>query len=130
MNKDIIFILSFVGIFFVVFITHMFFITIPAINKITGKKKNKNNKKVKPVMEIEYLCSKFKLDKRKLNYNEFKVMIPLLNSIIITLVTLIIDLIKLPMILKFLIGFVLLIGLIYALYEIYGRHLLKKEREN
>ena len=130
MSKELLFALSFIGIFLVVFITHMFFITIPAINKLTGEKKSKKGKKPKSIMEIDYLCSKFKLDKKKLNYNELKVMIPLLNSIIITLVTLIIDLIKLPMIIKLVIGFVLLVGLIYALYEIYGRHLLKKEREN
>ncbi len=57
-------------------------------------------------------------------------MIPLIDSFIITLVTMIIDLLKILFIFKMIIGFVLLLGLIYAIYEIYGRHLLKKEKEN
>lgn len=129
MSRNLAFVLSFTGIFVVMFLVYMIFFTIPAINKITGKKKPKNGKKVKSIMEVEYLCAKFKLDKSKLNYNELKIMLPLLNSLIITLVTLIIELIKVPMILRFLIGFILLIGLIYSVYEIYGRHLLKKERK-
>ena len=57
-------------------------------------------------------------------------MFPLINSFIITLVTLILELINIPYIFKLIIGFVLLFGLIYALYEIYGKHLKKKEKED
>ena len=127
MNKY--FALSFLAIFIIVYLGDLFFVIRPAILQMTEKKKPKKNKKVKQLVEIEYLCNKFKLNRTKLNYKEFTYMFPLINSFIITLVTLILDLIKIPYIFRLLIGFVLLFGLIYALYEIYGRHLKKKEKE-
>ena len=121
---------SFVLIFVFVFVGDLFFIIRPGILKIVGKKKSKKKKKNKPIMEIEYLSSKFKLNKSKLNYKELMVMIPLINSFIITIVTLILDIIKIPYIFKLIIGFALLLGLIYAIYEIYGRHLKNKEKDD
>ena len=122
---------TFLGIFIIVFLGHLFLITRPAILRMTGKKKDKKSKKKKdkPLGEIEYLCNKFKLDRNKLNYRELLFMIPLIDSLIITFVTMVIDLVPLPFIFKLMIGFILLMGLIYALYEIYGKHLLKKEKE-
>ena len=124
--------ISFGIVFIVIFLVHLLFITRPAILKITNKKETKKGrrpKRIKTLGQIDYLCKKFKLDKDKLNYKELMIMIPLIDSFIITLVTLIIDLIPLPFIINLVIGFVLLTGLIYSMYEIYGKHLLKKEKE-
>ena len=123
------FFLAFGLIFIIVYLADLLFVIRPAILQIIGKKKIKKNKKAKQLIEIEYLCNKFKLNKNKLNYKEFIFMFPLINSFIITLVTMILELIKIPYIFRLIIGFVLLTGLIYALYEIYGRHLKKKEKE-
>jgi hypothetical protein len=125
------YLLSFLVIFLIVFLGDLLFVVRPAILKITGKKKSKKTKKKeKPLMEIEYLCNKFKLNRNKLNYNEFMFTFPLINSFIITIVTLILELIRIPFIFRLLIGFVLLLGLIYAIYEIYGNRLKRKEKEN
>ena len=124
------YLLSFLIIFILVFLGDLFLVIRPAILQITGKKKSKKKKKKeKQLVEIEYLCNKFKIHRSKLNYKELMFMFPLINSFIITLVTLILELIKIPYIFRLIIGFVLLTGLIYALYEIYGRHLKSKEKE-
>ena len=122
-------ILAFLLIFLLVYIGDLLFIIRPGILKITGKKKSKK-KKEKSLIEVEYLCNKFKLNKSNLNYKELMFMFPLINSFIITIVTMILELIKIPYIFRLIIGFFLLMRLIYSLYEIYGRHLKKKEKEN
>lgn len=132
MNNTTYYVLSFLVIYLVVFILHYFFLTKPAVDEILGKKKkSKKGKKKEPrkIGEVEYLVYKFKLDRNSLNYNSLKIMLPLLNSFIITFVTFVIELIPLGTIFKLLIGFALLTALIYAIYEIYGRHLLNVERK-
>ena len=117
------YLLSFLVIFLIVFLGDLLFVVRPAILKITGNKKSKKTKKKeKPLMEIEYLCNKFKLNRNKLNYNEFMFTFPLINSFIITIVTLILELIRIPFIFRLLIGFVLLLGLIYAIYETFAKY--------
>ena len=128
MDKN--YLLSILIIFVLVYLGDLIFVIRPGILQITGKKKSKKKKKEKPLMEIEYLCNKFKLNRNKLNYKEFMFVFPLINSFIITIVTLILELIKIPFIFRLAIGFVLLLGLIYAIYEIYGNRLKKKEKEN
>ena len=83
-------------------------------------------KKQKKIGEIQYLTSKFKLDSNKINYKRVSLVIALLNSFIISTVTLVISLVNTNMTLQLVIGFVLLFALIYSVYEIYGRILIKK----
>ena len=78
------------------------------------------------MMEIVYLTSKFNLDKNKIHYKPVLLWCALINGFIISLVSTIIVNIKLHMMWQLLIGFVLLFALIYAIYEIYGRHLVRK----
>ena len=77
-------------------------------------------------MELNYLISKFKLDKNKILYKPVCLYCSLFNGFIISLTVTIISNIKLKMMWQLLIGFVLLFGLIYSVYELYGRHLVKK----
>lgn len=77
-------------------------------------------------MEINYLIFKFNLDPNKILYKPVCLYCALINGFIISGVVTIISNIKLKMMWQFLIGFVLLFGLIYAIYEIYGRILVKK----
>ena len=108
------YVLIFVIVFLITFIMDLFKIK---------KKKTKN------IGELQYLINKFNLSPTKLRYKRVCFVISLLNSIIITAVTYVISMIKVPMALQFLIGFILLFALIYSLYEIYGRILVKKGYE-
>lgn len=113
------------------FIILMFVIYI--IDYLINKRKLrliKENKKKKTIGEIDYLANKFQLDKKKLNENQVIVWISLINSFIISLVSSIIFLLPFKMFINMFIAFILLLGLIYSLYEIYGRYLQKKEIKN
>ncbi|MBR5662997.1 MAG: hypothetical protein IKX00_05100 [Bacilli bacterium] len=91
-------------------------------------KRKIKNKKIKndQIMEFGYLIYKFKLDKNKVLYKPMGLYCALINGFIISGVVTIISNIKLKMIWQLLIGFVLLFGFIYSVYEIYGRILVKK----
>lgn len=91
-------------------------------------KRKLKSKKVKndEIMEINYLISKFKLDKNKVLYKPMCLYCSLINGFIISFTVTVISNIKLKMIWQLLIGFVIVFGLIYAIYEIYGRILVKK----
>ena len=77
-------------------------------------------------MEIEYLVHKFKLDKKLLPMKKLLLEIAFINALIISFVAVIIMLIDINIILQLIIGFILLMALIYSLYEILGNHLVKK----
>jgi purine-cytosine permease-like protein len=115
----------FVILFIIIFIGDYFFIKRRYLKRINGKSKKKN-KKNNELTEIAYLVGKFKLDKSKLNYNKLLIEISLINAFIISFVCVVVMLIRINVILQLLIGFVLLMGLIYALYELFGRYLVKK----
>ena len=95
-------------------------------------KRKLKSKKVKneDIMEINYLISKFKLDKNKVLYKPLCLYCSLINGFIISGVVTVISNIKVKMMWQLLIGFIMLFGLIYAVYEIYGRHLVKKGWKN
>ena len=110
--------LFFLFLLLIVFFTDYFFIM---RKKLKGKKKKKED-----IMEINYLVMKFKLDKSKILYKPVAMWCALINAFIISFVSTVISNIKLHMAWQLLIGFVLLFGLIYSTYEIYGRHLVRK----
>ena len=91
----------------------------------TPKKTNKKND-VKEFSEVIYLVGKFKLDKKKIDYKSVILWTALINSFIIAFVSTVISAIPAHVVWQLLVGFVLIFGLIYALYEIYGRILVKK----
>ncbi len=111
--------------FIVIFLIDYFVILVPKCHYLQGKKK-KTKKKEVTIMELQYLQNKFKLDLFKVDLDYVIKWFAFLNSFIIALTSTIIMLIPLNMIFQLLIGFVLLIALIYALYELFGRHLVKK----
>ena len=132
------FYLGFFGVLYVlVFLVDYFLINIRKYNilfkkkdskKAKNKKKNKKkiNKKDIQFGEINYLIGKFKLDKKKINYKTAILWISIINAFIISFVSTVISAIPAHIIWQLLVGFVLIFGLIYALYEIYGRILVKK----
>jgi uncharacterized membrane protein YfcA len=83
-------------------------------------------KKYDNIGEMTYLINKFKLDKNKINYKKEIIYITLINSFIISSVGVFVTCLDIAIVLQLLIGFCMLFALIYALYEIYGRHLQKK----
>ncbi len=105
------------------------FIIIFVFNYITNKIKVKRNK-IDTIGEMNYLIAKFKLNKNKINYSKEIINISIINSFIISSVGVFVTCLKIMRILQLLLGFILLFALIYALYEIYGRHLLKKTRRD
>lgn len=77
-------------------------------------------------MEIEYLVKRFNLDMRKTKYNTLKWSTTLLNPLIIA--TTFVAVISIDsLLLSLLLGFIIMVSLIYAIYEILGRTLKKKE---
>ncbi len=103
------------------------FIIIFIFNYLMNYRKVKKNK-LQNIGEMNYLIAKFKLDKNKINYKREILYISFLNSFIISSVGTFVTCLDLVIFLQLGLGFVLLFALIYALYEIYGRHLLKKTR--
>ena len=86
----------------------------------------KKNKKLEDFIGLSYLIPKFKLDVNKLNINYVFIMISLFNAIIISFVFVVVSIIPWDIGFSLLLGFVLLFGLIYSLYELLGRILVKK----
>ena len=89
------------------------------VNKKTSKKKSKKGKKNKPVtiMELSYLITKFKLDINKMDLLYCIRWISFLDAFIIALTCVIIFLLPWDLAWQLVTGFVIVFGLIYALYE-------------
>ena len=120
MNKLEAALILFCTLFVVVLLCDYYLVNKRYLKKV--KKKKKHNE----LTEVFYLKTKFKLDERKLNTNKIMVIISCINAFIISLVSVVVILIRINIILQLLIGFVLLIALIYSIYEIFGRLLVKK----
>ncbi len=87
--------------------------------------KPKLNQK-KETMETNYLKNRFKLNNNILNTQYTFKRIGIINSLIISFTSTVLIFLKLHLSLLFLIGFVLLNGLIFSIYELFGKHLKKK----
>ncbi len=90
------------------------------------KEKKKKNKKDSELIEVSYLVNKFNLNKEKLLTKKMLFIFSIINSLIITIVSMVIISINTYIILKFILGFILLFALIYSLYELLGRYLKRK----
>lgn len=82
-------------------------------------------KKNKQIGEVKYLVNKFNLDEKKLKKRQMILWICIIDAFIISFVGTFIFMLPIDYVWEFLSGFVLLFALIYALFEIYGRHLVK-----
>lgn len=119
----------FIILFTIIFLVDYFLINKKRLYLIENKGINKSGKKkkIKQLGELDYLVGKFKLDQKKLDKNRVIFWISIINSFIISFVSSIIMLIPLKLMWQMLIAFAMLFGLIYALYEIMGRSLKRKE---
>lgn len=87
--------------------------------------KRYKKKKIKSIGELNYLVMKFNLDLDRLPVRKMLLPISFLDSLIMAFTASFITLLPIALIWQLMIGFVLLFALIYALYEIYGRHYVK-----
>ena len=129
MNEYLLSLYIFMALFIIVFVVDYFLINKRKLNLIKNKgvtKKGKR-KKIKNISEVDYLSAKFKLDTKKLDMDKMIIVISIINAFIISIVSSVIMLMPFAIMWQMIIAFVLLFGLIYALYEIYGRHLKHKE---
>ncbi len=125
MNYLDLYILFYLIIFLAIFLLDYFLMLKPKLKMLSGSKKTKKGKNVS-IMEIEYLSMKFKLDKNKLLVKWVLLWIAFANAIIITVVSCVVSFVPAHIVVQFLIGFVILMGLIYSLYELLGRYFIKK----
>ena len=91
---------------------------------ILGKKKKKNKKY--EIIEIKYLMLTYDLKKEKHLVPKIILMTSLMDGFIISIVFLIVMLLPWKIYRQLLVGLVLLMGLIYSLYGILGKILVKK----
>ena len=113
-------------VFIVVFLINFLWIFKRGYEIIKKQKSKKKNKKLEEFVGLSYLIPKFKLDINKMDLNYVFFMVSLIDAFIISFVFVVITIIPWDMGFSMLLGFVLLFGLIYALYEILGRVLVKK----
>jgi len=80
-------------------------------------------------IQVEFLKVRFKISPKKLNPKKIGIIICLIDPLIISLTGTIISLPKWNYIIQLLLGFVLLIGLIYSFYEILGCILIRNRKD-
>lgn len=107
-------------LWFVIVFVIMFFIYFFLLRRKMKKKK------LQRIGEFAYLVNRFKLDTKKIDYKSLSIGVSFINSFIMAFVSTFIMLLPINMAWRLIVAFVMLMGLIYALYEIYGRHLSKK----
>ena len=106
-------------IFFLIIFIIMYFIT---LRKYKSKKK-------KQIGEINYIANKFHLKEKDLPVRSMILWISIIDAFIISFVGTFVFMLPIDYVWKFLVGFVMLFALIYALFEIYGRHLVKQKKK-
>ena len=113
-------------IFFCLLVLIFYFYNLFIVLLLFKNKKNRKNKD-KYIFSVKYLMNKFKLKKESLLTKKMLFIYSVIDSFIITLVFMIISLIEIPFIIQLFMGFALLFARIYAIYELLGRYLKKKE---
>ncbi len=105
------------------------FLIIMAVYVFIINRKRKVYQEGKNTNEIHYLVYRFKLDMRKVNYNKLKWTVTIANSFIVAFSATVVSLID-GIGWQMLIGFIMLVLLIFSIYEIIGRTYAKKGGKN
>lgn len=83
----------------------------------------------KKYLEVNYIVNKFNLDMRKVKYNEIKWTLTFINPLIMSTTFVIVINIK-NTLLSLILGFIVMMMLIYSVYEIIGRFFKKRGEKN
>lgn len=126
MNEFLETIIFFSILFIIICLINYFFILKKKYNKIFSQGKNNKKSKKIDIMELSYLIMRFNLDIKKMDILYCLKWITILDAFIIAFTSTIIILIPWKIMGQLLVGFVLIFGLIFSLYEIMGRYLVKK----
>lgn len=119
-----VYVIYFLVVDLMIFLLDFLFLKLPLYRKLNKKKKG--NTKLKDVFELSYIITKFKLDKNKMPIKKCLLACSVINAFIIGFTVTVISFLDIATIWQFLIGFVLLFALIYALYEIFGMFCVRK----
>lgn len=126
MNNNMILLIWSILVFMVIFLCNYFLVYKRGYKLISKKKKKKKTKNLEEFIGISYLVLKYNVDLNKCNLNYLFLVLSFINAFIITIVFIIISMLSWNLSISMLLGFVLLFGLIYAIYELLGRYLKKK----
>mgnify|MGYP004566206915 FL=1 len=126
MNNNIMLLIWSILVFMVIFLCNYFLVYKRGYKLIVKKKKKKRTKNLEEFIGISYLVLKYNVDLNKCNLNYLFMSLSFINAFIITIVFIIISMLSWNLSMSMLLGFVLLFGLIYAIYELLGRYLKKK----
>lgn len=126
MNNNIMLLVWSILVFMVIFLCNYFLVYKRGYKLIVKKKKKKRTKNLEEFIGISYLVLKYNVDLNKCNLNYLFMSLSFINAFIITIVFIIISMLSWNLSMSMLLGFVLLFGLIYAIYELLGRYLKKK----
>lgn len=107
----------FLSVFLIIFLVDFY---------IISKEKNKKRKIEKMTSQDLYIIKKFDLDDKIINLRKLNFHIAIINAFIIAFVSTTISITDFNIGIQMAISFVLLFGLIYSLYEIYGRYMQKR----
>ena len=113
------------AIFFAIIIAVRYISYMAKVDKIEKKKTNKKGKEV-AIIEVQYLYFKYKIVRERLYNNKFAILFSVINAFIICCTFIFISIIPLHFMFQVLIGFVMLMGLIYSIYGIVGNILSKR----
>lgn len=106
----------FIGSYLVFFIIYLIFFYIRGLKK----------KSILNSLQVEFLKVRFGFKNKELNPKKIGLIVTFVDPLIISLTGTIVSLPKWNYILELLLGFVLLIALIYSFYEIIGRIIRRK----
>lgn len=116
MNEILLNLIYFITSYILIFLIYVFIINRKKKAYTDGSKQ----------LEVNYIVSKFNLDRRKTKYSTIKWCVNILNPLIISATFVIVTNIK-SFSLGILVGFAVMMALVYSVYEILGRILKKKE---
>ena len=113
-------------LFNVIFFMIVFLLVFLADFYLVSKEKNKKRKVEKMTSQDLYIIKKFDIDETLISLRMLNFHISIINAFIIAFVSTIVSITDFHIGVQLAISFVLLFGLIYSLYELYGRHMKKK----
>lgn len=114
-------VIFFMAVFLLIFIIDFY---------VVSKEKNKKKKIEKMTSQDLYIIKKFDLDVTLFSLRTLNFHISIINAFIIAFVSTIVSITSFHIGVQLAISFVLLFGLIYSLYELYGRYMKKKYGKN